>query len=157
MHPHQRSNGSSTKSSIHPDAQPQAGTEAAGPIGISKDLVAASSTPLVLAILAEGDSYGYAIIKRVRELSGGELEWTDGMLYPVLHRLERSGLVESRWEKAESVRRRKYYRVTVSGREHLADERRQWQAVDRTLQKLWSALVDSASSDEFLVPLPRRS
>ena len=60
-----------------------------------KDLVAASATPLVLAILAEGDSYGYAIIKRVTELSGGHLQWTDGMLYPVLHRLERQGLVEA--------------------------------------------------------------
>jgi hypothetical protein len=50
---------------------------------MSKDLVAASATPLVLAILAEGDSYGYAIIKRVTELSGGHLQWTDGMLYPV--------------------------------------------------------------------------
>ena len=46
---------------------------------IDKDLVAASATPLVLAILAEGESYGYAILKRVRALSGGELEWTDGM------------------------------------------------------------------------------
>jgi hypothetical protein len=44
-------------------------------MSINKDLVAASSTPLVLAILAEGDSYGYAILKRVRELSGGALEW----------------------------------------------------------------------------------
>ena len=68
-------------------------------MSINKDLVAATSTSLVLAILAEGDTYGYAILKRVRELSGGELEWTDGMLYPVLHRLERSGLVKSRWEK----------------------------------------------------------
>ena len=59
---------------------------------IDKDLVAASATPLVLAILAEGESYGYAILKRVRELSDGELEWTDGMLYPLLHRLERLGL-----------------------------------------------------------------
>src|SRR5207237_6578985 len=60
---------------------------------MGKDLVAASATPLVLAILAEGDSYGYAIIKRVAELSGGHLQWTDGMLYPVLHRLERQGHV----------------------------------------------------------------
>ena len=59
---------------------------------VSKDLVAASATPLILSILAEGDSYGYAIIKRVRELSGGQMEWTDGMLYPVLHRLEKQGL-----------------------------------------------------------------
>jgi PadR family transcriptional regulator, regulatory protein PadR len=112
---------------------------------INKDLVAASSTPLVLAILAEGDSYGYAILQRVRELSGGELEWTDGMLYPVLHRLERSGLVASRWEKAESGRKRKYYRVTEAGRAQLAEERRQWRTVDRALRQVWSAVAESAS------------
>ena len=106
-------------------------------MSIDKDLVAASSTPLVLAILAEGESYGYAILKRVRELSGGELEWTDGMLYPVLHRLERLGHVEARWEKAESGRRRKYYRISDTGREQLADERRQWRAVDATLREIW--------------------
>lgn len=109
-------------------------------MSINKDLVAASSTPLVLAILAEGDSYGYAILKRVRELSGGELDWTDGMLYPVLHRLERSGLVKSRWEKAESGRQRKYYRVTEAGRQQLTDERRQWRTVDRALGKIWLEL-----------------
>ena len=112
---------------------------------ISKDLVAASSTPLVLAILAEGDSYGYAILKRVRDLSGGALEWTDGMLYPVLHRLEKSGLIESRWEKAESGRRRKYYRITPAGREQLAEERRQWHTVDLTLRRVWSAMLESAA------------
>jgi DNA-binding PadR family transcriptional regulator len=107
---------------------------------LNKDLVAASSTPIVLAILAEADSYGYAIIKRVRELSRGRMEWTDGMLYPVLHRLERLGHVEARWEAAESGRRRKYYRITSSGRAQLADERRQWEAVDATLRGLWQAL-----------------
>lgn len=111
---------------------------------INKDLVAASSTPLVLAILTEGDSYGYAILQRVRELSSGELEWTDGMLYPVLHRLERSGLIESRWQKAESGRRRKYYRMTEAGREQLAEERRQWRAVDETLRNIWSGLAERA-------------
>ena len=65
---------------------------------ITKDLVAASATPLVLGILAEGESYGYAILKQVNELSGGQLEWTDGLLYPLLHRLERLGHVESAWE-----------------------------------------------------------
>jgi PadR family transcriptional regulator, regulatory protein PadR len=126
-------------------------------MSINKDLVAASSTPLVLAILAEGDSYGYAILQRVRELSGGELEWTDGMLYPVLHRLERSGLVESRWEQAESGRRRKYYRVTEAGQEQLADERRQWRTVDQALRKIWSATTEYASSDGAFVPLPQTS
>src|SRR4051794_34073500 len=97
---------------------------------ISKDLIAASSTPIVLAILAEEEGYGYAILKRVRELSSGHMEWTDGMLYPVLHRLERLGFVKAQWEIADSGRRRKYYRVTARGRVQLAEERRQWQAVD---------------------------
>ncbi len=70
---------------------------------MSKDLVAASATPLVLAILAEGDSYGYAIIKRVAELSGGHLQWTDGMLYPVLHRLERQGHVAAKWSASRTA------------------------------------------------------
>ena len=126
-------------------------------MSINKDLVAATSTPLVLAILAEGDSYGYAILKRVRDLSGGEMEWTDGMLYPVLHRLERSGLVESRWEDTQGGRRRKYYRVPREGRQQLADERRQWRTVDETLRKVWLALADSAGTDVSLVPLPQRS
>ena len=104
---------------------------------LSKDLVAASATPLVLGILAEGDSYGYAIIKRVNELSGGQLQWTDGMLYPVLHRLERQGLIASKWAASETGRQRKYYRITRTGRAHLADERRRWEAVDTTLRNIW--------------------
>lgn len=117
---------------------------------INKDLVAASSTPIVLAILGEGDSYGYAILNRVRELSGGRMEWTDGMLYPVLHRLERLGYVEARWEVAESGRRRKYYRITAQGRAQLAEERRQWQAVDATLRGIWQSLA-------VRVPTPYRT
>ena len=107
---------------------------------INKDLVAASSTPIVLAILADADSYGYAILQRVRDSSGGRMEWTDGMLYPVLHRLERLGDVAARWEVAENGRRRKYYRITPRGRAQLTEERRQWQAVDSTLRGIWGAL-----------------
>ena len=108
---------------------------------LGKDLVAASSTPLVLSILAEGESYGYAIIRRVAELSGGHLQWTDGMLYPVLHRLERVGHVKAQWKVAESGRRRRYYRITSGGRQQLVEERRQWQAVDATLRGIWSAAL----------------
>ena len=108
---------------------------------MNKDLVAASATPLVLAILAEGDSYGYAIIKRVAELSGGHLQWTDGMLYPVLHRLERLGYVKARWGTAENGRKRKYYKITAQGKTQLAEERSQWQAVDATLRGIWQGMV----------------
>jgi PadR family transcriptional regulator len=124
---------------------------------INKDLIAASSTPLVLAILAEEASYGYAILKRVRELSGGRMEWTDGMLYPVLHRLERLGHVEAQWKVAETGRRRKYYRITPRGRAQLDEEHRQWQAVDATLRGVWRALARAVPAGHpartALVPL----
>ena len=105
---------------------------------LSKDLVAASSRPLVLSILMEGESYGYAIIQRVRALSNEQMQWTDGMLYPVLHRLEREGLITSEWKKAATGRRRKYYRVQSSGKKALKEERQQWALVNETLNKLWS-------------------
>ena len=82
----------------------------------NRDLRADPSTPSALASLSTGDSYGYAIVQRVREESGGRVEWPDAMLYPVLHRLERLGHLESRWEVAENGRRRKFYRITPRGR-----------------------------------------
>ena len=104
---------------------------------IDKDLVAASATPLVLAILAEGESYGNAILKRVRELSAGELEWTDGMLYPLLHRLRRLGYVTTEWRVPPEGRRRRYYAITEEGRAALAEQQRQWATVTRALGDLW--------------------
>jgi PadR family transcriptional regulator, regulatory protein PadR len=106
-------------------------------VHIDKDLVAASATPLVLAMLAEGESYGYAILKRVRSLSAGELEWTDGMLYPLLHRLQRLGYVTTEWRTPPEGRRRKYYAITDEGRAALADQQQQWVAVTRALNDLW--------------------
>ncbi|HWD92479.1 MAG TPA: PadR family transcriptional regulator [Verrucomicrobiae bacterium] len=104
---------------------------------LSRDLVAASSKPLVLSILADGESYGYEIIQKVRELSGGHIEWSDGTLYPVLHRLERDGLIESEWRQAESGRDRKYYSLSKAGGNALKAERQQWLTVHKTLSKLW--------------------
>jgi PadR family transcriptional regulator PadR len=106
-------------------------------VHIDKDLVAASATPLVLAILADGESYGYAILKEVRALSGGELEWSDGMLYPLLHRLRRLGYVTTEWRAPPGARRRQYYAITDDGRAALADQQRQWFAVTRTLHDVW--------------------
>lgn len=106
-------------------------------VRIDKDLVAATATPLVLAILAESESYGYAILKRVRALSGGELEWTDGMLYPLLHRLQRLGYVTTEWRTPPEGRRRKYYTITADGLAALADHQRQWATVTRALHGIW--------------------
>jgi len=104
---------------------------------ITKELVAASSRPLVLSILSEGESYGYAIIQRVRELSSDAIEWTDGMLYPVLHRLEKEGLIVAEWRKAGTGRERKYYKLSRDGRNALKEEQKQWIIVHNTLGKLW--------------------
>jgi PadR family transcriptional regulator, regulatory protein PadR len=106
-------------------------------VKLEKELVAASSVPLVLSILAEGESYGYAIIQRVKELSDGKIQWTDGMLYPVLHWLEDQGYVRSAWRESESGRRRKYYRLKPQGKQALREQQEQWQVVNTALTKLW--------------------
>jgi DNA-binding PadR family transcriptional regulator len=106
-------------------------------VRIAKDLVAASAIPLVLAILDEGESYGYAILKRIDELSAGELEWTDGMLYPLLHRLDRLGYVEARWEAPPGGRKRRYYSITPAGQSALSEQRRQWDVVAGALHNAW--------------------
>ena len=103
---------------------------------LSKDLVAASATPLVLSILSQGDSYGYAIIQRVREISDGEMQWADGMLYPILHRLEKQQLIESYWGEADNGRKRKYYRIHKTGDTELVRLRENWQRVFLMLQKI---------------------
>ncbi|MEU8393306.1 helix-turn-helix transcriptional regulator [Micromonospora sp. NPDC048842] len=104
---------------------------------VAKDLVAASATPMVLGILAEGESYGYAILRRINELSGGELDWTEGLLYPLLHRLERLGHLESSWQAVAGERKRKYYRITDRGLAELAEQRRQWDTVVGALKEIW--------------------
>lgn len=104
---------------------------------LEKELVAASTVPLILSILSESDSYGYAIIQRVKELSGGKIEWTDGMLYPVLHWLEDQSFVSSIWEKSETGRKRKYYSLSPEGRTALQEQKQQWQLVTATLNQLW--------------------
>lgn len=104
---------------------------------LTKELVAASTVPLVLSVLTEGDSYGYALIQRVRELSKGKIEWTEGMLYPVLHWMEREKLIESEWREAETGRKRKYYRLRKEGRKELEIERERWLSLHETFTLLW--------------------
>jgi PadR family transcriptional regulator PadR len=108
-------------------------------VQVGKDLMAASATPIVLSILSEEESYGYAILKKVQELSGGQLEWTDGMLYPLLHRLARLGLVKASWRSPQG-RRRRYYSLTDRGRGALANQRRQWNLVSTVLNGVWSEM-----------------
>jgi PadR family transcriptional regulator, regulatory protein PadR len=104
---------------------------------IAKELVAASTEPLILSLLVQGESYGYALIQEVKRLSGDKIEWTDGMLYPVLHRMEREGWIQSRWGEAETGRKRKYYSLKKDGQKALRQQRDQWVTVSQVLQQLW--------------------
>ena len=104
---------------------------------ISKTLTAASTKPIILGILKQGNSYGYLIVKKIKELSGGKMEYSDGMLYPVLHRLEKEGLIQSKWTMSGTARPRKYYEITASGKEALVEEKAQWSQVNAVLAELW--------------------
>lgn len=104
---------------------------------LTNELAAASTEPLILSLLSEGESYGYALMQGVKRLSGEKIEWTDGMLYPVLHRMENEGWIQSRWGEAENGRKRKYYSLKKDGRKALAEQREQWVTVSKVFKQLW--------------------
>jgi DNA-binding PadR family transcriptional regulator len=104
---------------------------------LAKELVAASTEPLILSLLSKGESYGYALIQEVKRLSEDKIEWTDGMLYPVLHRMEANGWIKSRWVQIENGRKRKYYSIKKDGHKVLKQKREQWTAISSVLGSLW--------------------
>ena len=109
---------------------------------ISKELIGASSVPIILSILKQGDSYGYAIMQSVDKLSGGNISWKEGSLYPVLKKMEANGLISSYWEIGEQDRPRKYYRLNKSGKEQLQKEIKEWTTVQELFNKLWGRQAD---------------
>ena len=100
---------------------------------LSKTLVAASTKPLVLAILRNGENYGYQIIQSVRRISGGRLEWSEPMLYPLLQRMEKEGLIRSKWRITGNKRLRKYYRLTEKGFKEQEQETAQWSMINELI------------------------
>lgn len=104
----------------------------------SDTLVAASSKPIILSLLLSGETYGYQILKRVRRVSGGTMTWSSAMLYPVLRRMEKEGLIRSEWRVSEENRMRKYYLLTDDGRRELEAERARWNDIQVTLRKIWA-------------------
>lgn len=104
----------------------------------SKELIAASTVPVILAILAKGESYGYRLIKEVSEQSDGKLEWSEAMLYPVLQRLESNKLIQSRWVESESGKKRKYYKLTTKGATVLEDKKAEWLALHAFMTRIWN-------------------
>jgi PadR family transcriptional regulator, regulatory protein PadR len=121
---------------------------------LDKELVGASSAIIILSILCKGDAYGCAILQRVRELSSGKIEWTDGMLYPVLHWLRKNGQIGSRWLASKTGRRRCCYSPRAKGRKTLRDQKRQWKLVSSTLDRLWQTQAPDVASLRARDPLP---
>ena len=107
----------------------------------SKELVGASTIPIILSVLSEGENYGYAIIKQVAEFSGGKLAWSEPMLYPVLHRLEKQGLISAQWRIFDNGRKRKYYAITPVGKEELARRKEEWVDVISVVAQLWNLKI----------------
>jgi DNA-binding PadR family transcriptional regulator len=105
---------------------------------MSKTLIAASAKPMILSLLGRRESYGYQILQDVTALSGGAIDWSEALLYPVLHRLEREGLVRSKWRTSEEKRMRKYYALTPLGRRELETERESWLRIHGAFLKLWA-------------------
>src|SRR5512132_1233021 len=95
---------------------------------------------LLLATLEAGPLHGYAVMEAVRTGSGGRVDLPTGTVYPALHRLERAGLIQSRWA-TEGGRRRRSYALTATGRRALAGERSRWQECSTTM----SALLEGRS------------
>jgi len=104
----------------------------------SDTLVAASSKPIILSLLLSGESYGYQILQRVRRVSGGTLKWSSAMLYPVLRRMEKEGLIRSEWRVSEENRMRKYYHLTDLGRKEFEKEKARWTTIQSALRKFWA-------------------
>jgi DNA-binding PadR family transcriptional regulator len=100
-----------------------------------------TTTVIVLNLLAELDRpmYGYEIIKELEARSEGYFQFKEGLIYPRLHEMERQGLVRSEWEGREGTRRRKFYKITDSGRRRLEEERRGWRAFAENVNRLLGA------------------
>ena len=103
----------------------------------SKELIGASTIPIILTILTDGENYGYELIKKVKVYSGDQLQWSEAMLYPVLHRMQRDNLINSRWEQLENGRKRKYYSITKTGRVALEEKKEEWQVMLGLFQRMW--------------------
>ena len=104
---------------------------------ISKELMGASSVPIILSLLEQGDSYGYEIMQKVKTLSKGRIEWKEGSIYPVLNKLEATGLIKSYWKVEGTQRPRKYYIIKKDGNKILQKAIEEWTFMQNIFDKLW--------------------
>ena len=92
---------------------------------ISQELIKGTVIPVVLSLLKDHPRYGYEMVQLVNARTNGALNWSEGTLYPVLHKLEADRLVKAEWRE-EGNRRRKYYALTAAGRRELRRRSEEW-------------------------------
>ncbi|KAA8369512.1 helix-turn-helix transcriptional regulator [Leuconostoc carnosum] len=108
---------------------------------ISKDLIRGHTDTIILNILSQGDSYGYQVSKSIRSLSDNQYSLNEATLYTAFRRLEKIGEIESYWGDETQGARRKYYKITSSGRQHLAAALNEWQFAKNIISHLISGEV----------------
>lgn len=91
---------------------------------------------LILKTLGLGSQHGWAISERIQQISTDVLQVQQGSLYPALHRLERRGWIKARWGTSENNRRAKYYELTKSGRQQLAQEQSDWEKLASAIAQI---------------------
>src|SRR3954451_15857351 len=95
---------------------------------ISQELIKGTVIPVVLSLLKDHPRYGYEMVQLVNARTNGALSWSEGTLYPVLHKLEADGLLRAEWRHSEGGRRRRYYALTSGGRRELKKRSAEWQS-----------------------------
>ena len=91
---------------------------------------------LLLKILALEPMHGWAIGQRLKQISGDDLQVSDGSLYPALHKLEQHGLITATWKKTDLGRRAKFYSLTRTGRQQLEQETENWQRLSSAITRV---------------------
>ncbi len=98
---------------------------------------------MILKALSLGDIHGWGVAERIERLSGDVFEVQQGVVYPVLQRLLRCGLVTAEWRMTENNRRARYYRLTASGRRELAEETESWRRAAAGVARLLRAATEA--------------
>ena len=101
-----------------------------------QEMLKGNTESVLLALLETEPMYGYQIVKEVEQRSSGYFEFKEGTLYPALHRLERAGFIEGRWQDAANGIRRRYYQITARGRQALTDRLQEWQRFSRAMNSI---------------------
>jgi transcriptional regulator len=97
------------------------------------DLVQGTLDLLILRVLSLEPMHGWAIARRIRQMSNEVLQVGQSALYPALHKLEQQGWIEAEWRMSENNRRAKYYELTRAGRKALAEEARHWERLSTAI------------------------